>query len=114
MPGASPRSHDASGGRAGKFQNGVIVTVALRAPPPFLAISEPAPFTRQPNGGTSNPPIHVEDSLLKRRTHTYTRKYQPAYARRIYTPPPIVQYGMEAVGCWADMPLASGRETGSQ
>ena len=37
-----------------------------------------------------NPPPHprVEDSLLKRRTHAYTRKHRPVYSLSLRAPPP--------------------------
>ena len=37
---------------------------------------------------TPTPPPPVEDSLLKRRTHTYPRQYQPAHSLTLHAPPP--------------------------
>ena len=44
-----------------------------------------------PNPRVGNQPTYprVEDSLLKRRTRAYTRKYQRAYSLSLYTPPPV-------------------------
>ena len=68
-----------------QFQNGDIVTVASGA------IFEPAHFTPHPTAGQSQPPLstpspypRTEDSLLKRLTRPYSRKYKPAYSLSLY------------------------------
>ena len=58
-------------------------------PCPCAIFFEPARFTPQPNGWTTNPAIHacIEDFVLKRRTPAYPRKrIHSAFVA--HTPPP--------------------------
>ena len=55
-------------------------------PAPLSQLFEPALSTQW-----AGPHPQVEDSLLKRRTRTYTRQYRPAYSVSSYgtAPPPL-------------------------
>ena len=58
--------------------------LVLRPPPPLSGTSLP-----QPNGWTSPPPSTRGDSLLKRWTGTYARKYQAACSLSLWNPSPF-------------------------
>ena len=64
---------------SGKKISPWLLGVAERAPH-LLQFFGPAPFTPNPTGVQPTPHPRVQDSLLRRRTRTYTRKYQPAYS----------------------------------
>ena len=59
-------------------------------------MSEPSLLPPNRTGGGSQATYaQVEDSLLKRRTRTYTRKYQPAHSFSLYgapPPPPAIDF----------------------
>ena len=87
MPGASPQSHDAS--RWGSSKMGTSSRWHHERAPHLSQFLNPPPSP--PTQWVDNPPhsSHVEDSLLKRRTNTYTRKYQLAYSLSLHgTPQP--------------------------